>query len=251
MSSNELIRAQPWTAGILLAATVGGWLLLLWAAMDMGSPLMQLTMPRSAWTIHNAMAVFAMWIVMMVAMMLPSAAPMVLSFATLNRRSGKGGRTSLFIAAYLALWGAFGGVATLAQWTLQSFGLITPMIVSTSAVLSAVLLLIAGVFQFSPLKRTCLRACRSPLGFLMSEWCDGLVGAWRMGIRHGLYCLGCCCALMLLLFVGGAMNLAWIAALAGLVGIEKLAPKGELVAHILGAILIGAGVARLASASLA
>jgi len=251
MSSQELIRARPWTAGALLAATVGGWLLLLWGAIDMGSPMMQLTMPLSVWTVHNWVAVFAMWAVMMGAMMLPSAAPMMLSFATLNRKRDERARTLLFGAAYVALWAAFGGVATLAQWVLQSFGLVTPMIVSTSAMLSAALLLIAGVFQFSPLKRACLRACRSPLGFLMSDWRDGLTGAWRMGIRHGLYCLGCCWALMLLLFVGGAMNLPWIAALACLVAIEKLAPRGELVAQILGGVLIGAGVVRLAWTSLA
>ena len=229
-----------------MAATVAGWLLLLWGAIDMGSPLMQLTMPRSPWTIDNWVAVFVMWAVMMGAMMLPSAGPMMLSFATLNRKRGEGARSVLFGAAYVALWAAFGGVATLAQWALQSFGLVTPMIVSTSALLSAALLLTAGVFQFSRLKRACLRSCRSPLGFLMSDWRDGLTGAWRMGLRHGLYCLGCCWALMLLLFVGGAMNLPWIAALACLVAIEKLAPRGDLVAQILGSMLIGAGVVRLA-----
>ena len=245
------IRTQPWTAGSLLIATVAGWLLLLWGAIDMGSPMMLLTMPRSVWTIDNWLAVFAMWAVMMAAMMLPSAAPMMLSFATLNRKRDEAARTLLFGTAYIVLWLAFGAAAALAQWALQSFGLITPMIVSTSAVLSAALLLIAGVFQFSPLKRTCLRACRSPIGFLMSDWRDGLSGAWRMGMRHGLYCLGCCWALMLLLFVGGAMNLPWIAALACLVAIEKLAPRGELVAQILGGVLIAAGVVRLAWASLA
>ena len=118
------------------------------------------------------------------------------------------------------------------------------MIVSMSSVLSGALLLIAGIFQFSRLKHACLRACRSPLGFLMSDWRGGLWGAWHMGIRHGLYCLGCCCALMALLFVGGVMNLLWIAALAGLVAIEKLAPKEEVVAQLLGGV-IGVGVVRL------
>jgi predicted metal-binding membrane protein len=123
---------------------------------------------------------------------------------------------------------------------------VSPMIVSKSSVLSGALLLIAGVFQFSRLKHACLRACRSPLGFLMSDWRDGLWGAWRMGIRHGVYCLGCCWALMALLFVGGVMNLLWIAALAGLVAIEKLAPRGEAVAQLLGGVMIGLGVVRLA-----
>jgi predicted metal-binding membrane protein len=137
-------------------------------------------------------------------------------------------------------------MAVTAQWALQSFGLLSPMIVSTSAWLTGVLLLIAGVFQFTPLKHACLRACRSPLGFLMSEWREGLAGAWRMGMRHGLYCLGCCWALMALLFVGGVMNILWIAALAALVAIEKLAPKGEQVAQLLGFLLIGAGILTLA-----
>jgi predicted metal-binding membrane protein len=119
------------------------------------------------------------------------------------------------------------------------------MIVSMSSVLSGALLLIAGIFQFSRLKHACLRACRSPLGFLMSDWRDGLWGAWHMGIRHGLYCLGCCWALMALLFVGGVMNLLWIAALAGLVTMEKLTPKGEVIAQVLGGVMIGVGVVRL------
>jgi predicted metal-binding membrane protein len=101
------------------------------------------------------------------------------------------------------------------------------------------------LFQFTPLKHACLRACRSPLGFLMSDWNDGLLGAWRMGIRHGLYCLGCCWALMALLFVGGVMNILWVAALAALVAVEKLAPRGRQVARVLGCFIIGAGILRL------
>ena len=212
----------------------------------MDSPAVQLMMPMSAWSVANWLAVFTMWTVMMAAMMLPSAAPMVLCFAALNRRRNEGARTLLFVAAYLALWAAFGGAAAAAQWALQSIGWVSPMIVSTSSVLSAALLLIAGVFQFSRLKHACLRACRSPLGFLMSDWRDGLWGAWRMGVRHGLYCLGCCWALMALLFVGGVMNLLWIGALAGLVAMEKLAPKGEVAAQVLGGLMIGVGVVRLA-----
>jgi predicted metal-binding membrane protein len=142
------------------------------------------------------------------------------------------------------LWTAFSGAAAATQWLLQSAGLVSPIILSVSSVLSGALLLIAGIFQLSRLKHACLRACRSPLGFLMSDWRDGLLGAWCMGIRHGVYCLGCCWALMVLLFLGGVMNLLWIAALAGLVAIEKLAPKGELVAQVLGGAMIGAGVAR-------
>jgi predicted metal-binding membrane protein len=201
-------------------------------------------MPASAWSLANWLAVFTMWTVMMAAMMLPSAVPMILCFAALNRRRSEGARTFLFLAAYLTVWTAFSGTAAMAQWALQSMGWLSPMIVSMSSVLSAALLLIAGVFQFSGLKRACLHACRSPLGFLMSDWREGLLGAWRMGIRHGLYCLGCCWSLMALLFVGGVMNLLWVAALAGLVAIEKLAPKGEAVARVLGGVMISMGAMR-------
>jgi predicted metal-binding membrane protein len=241
----RLIRIQPWTAAGIWAAALACWLLLLWGALDMASPVMQLTMPLSAWSLSNCAAVFAMWVVMMAAMMLPSATPIVLSFAALNRKRAERARTLLFISAYLALWATFGGAATMIQWALQSLGWITPMVVSTSAALSVTLLLIAGAFQFSPLKRACLRACRSPLGFLLSDWREGLAGAWHMGLRHGFYCLGCCWALMTLLFVGGAMNLPWIVALASLVAIEKLAPRGQLIAQALGGVLIGAVVIRL------
>jgi predicted metal-binding membrane protein len=244
-SSRDLVRAHPWTAAGVWGATLGAWLLLLWGATNMDSPAAQLMMPMSAWSLANWLAVFVMWTVMMAAMMLPSAAPMILCFAALNRRRNEGAKTFVFVAAYLALWTAFSAAATVAQWALQSAGWVSPMIVSMSFVLNGALLLIAGLFQFTPLKHACLRVCRSPLGFLMNDWRDGLWGAWLMGIRHGLSCLGCCWALMALLFVGGVMNLLWIAALAGLVAIEKLAPKGESIAHVLGAAMICVGLAKL------
>jgi predicted metal-binding membrane protein len=216
--------------------------LLLWGATNMHSPVAELMMPMSpTWSLANWLAVFVMWSVMMAAMMLPSATPMMLSFAALNRKRGEGARSLYFVAAYLVLWTAFGAVATTAQWALQSIDLLSPMIVSTSAAFSGALLVIAGLFEFTPLKHTCLRACRSPLGFLMSDWNDGLWGAWRMGIRHGLYCIGCCW----LLFVGGVVNILWIAALAALVAVEKLAPKRVQVARVLGCFIIGAGILRL------
>jgi predicted metal-binding membrane protein len=250
-SPRSLVFAPSWTVAAILAATLGCWLLLFWGATHMDSPAARLTMPMFDWSLANWLAVFIMWAVMMAAMMLPSAAPMVLCFGELNRRRGETIRTLLFVAAYLALWIAFSGAATVSQWALQAIGWISPMIVSRSSVLSVGLLLIAGVFQFSRIKLACLRACRSPLGFLMSDWRDGLWGAWRMGMRHGLYCLTCCWALMALLFVGGAMNLLWIAALTCLVAIEKLAPKGEWVARMLGVAMIGAGAAKWIWASLA
>jgi predicted metal-binding membrane protein len=244
-SLRDTIRAQASSGLIVWIPAFAGWLLLYWGATNMDSPAAQLTMPMSGWSAANWFAVLIMWAVMMAAMMLPAAMPMVSVFGTLNRSRGEAGRTVVFVSGYLALWAAFGAAATAAQWALQTSGLLSPMIVSMSPVLSAALLVIAGAFQFTPLKHACLRACRSPLGFLMTDWRDGLWGAARMGVRHGLYCLGCCWALMALLFVGGAMNLLWIAALTLLVAMEKLAPKGDILAKALGALMIGAGAARL------
>jgi len=244
-SLRDAIRA-PATSGLIVwLPALAGWLVLYWGATNMDSPAAQLTMPMSEWSAENWLAVFIMWAIMMAAMMLPTATPMVSVFGTLNKSRGEARRTVAFVAGYVALWTAFGAAATAAQWALQASGLLSPMIVSMSPVLSAALLMIAGAFQFSPLKHACLRACRSPLGFLLTDWRDGLWGAARMGIRHGLYCLGCCWALMALLFVGGAMNLLWIAALTLLVAMEKLAPKGDILAKALGAFMIGAGAARL------
>jgi predicted metal-binding membrane protein len=244
-SLRDAIRAQASSGLIVWLPALAGWLLLYWGASNMDSPVAQLTMPMSDWSGVNWLAVLIMWAVMMAAMMLPTAMPMVSVFASLNRTRGEAGRTAAFVAGYLALWTAFGAAATAAQWVLQTRGLLSPMIVSMSPVLSAALLAIAGIFQFTPLKQACLRACRSPLGFLLTDWRDGLWGAARMGVRHGLYCLGCCWALMALLFVGGAMNLLWIAALTLLVAMEKFALKGDILAKALGALMIGAGAARL------
>jgi predicted metal-binding membrane protein len=244
-SLRDTIRTQASSGLIVWIPALAGWLLLYWGATNMDSPAAQLTMPMSDWSVANWAAVFIMWAVMMAAMMLPTAMPMVSVFGTLNKSRGEAGRTAAFVAGYLALWTAFGLAATAAQWALQRNGLLSPMIVSVSPALSGALLMIAGVFQFTPLKHACLRACRAPLGFLLTDWRDGLWGASRMGIRHGLYCLGCCWALMALLFLGGAMNLLWIAALTLLVAMEKLAPKGDFLAKALGALMIGAGAARL------
>jgi predicted metal-binding membrane protein len=244
-SRRDAIREQAQSGLIVWIPALAGWLLLYWGATNMGSPTAQLTMPMSDWSAANWVAVFIMWAVMMAAMMLPTAMPMVSVFGALSRRRGEARRTIAFVAGYLALWMAFGAAATVAQWALQTSGFLSPMIVSMSPVLSGTLLMVAGVFQFSPLKHVCLRACRTPLGFLLTDWRDGLWGAARMGIRHGLYCLGCCWALMVLLFVGGAMNLLWIAALTLLVAMEKLAPKGDILAKALGALMIGVGAARL------
>jgi predicted metal-binding membrane protein len=229
-----------------LALSLVAWMLLVWLAFDMGHPIAQLTMPMSArWTAANLFAIFVMWAVMMVAMMLPSALPMIRTFAALSSKRGERIRVQAFVAAYLVVWAAFSFAATGVQWTLQAAGWLNPMIVSTSTALNATLLLIAGVYQFTPLKHVCLAKCRTPVGFLLGEWRPGVGGGFAMGLRHGSFCVGCCWVLMALLFVGGVMNLAWIAALSVAIAIEKLFPSGERLSHWLGAALIVAGIVRL------
>ena len=241
-----LLVRQPRRAIGILGFALIAWALLAWLAIDMSHPLARLTMPGSPdWSIANGLAILAMWAVMMAAMMLPSALPMVLTFVDLSRRGGEAGRGHAFVAAYLAIWFVFSAAATVAQWVLQRAGWVDPMIVSTSTTLTAALLLIAGLYQFSPLKRMCLSRCRTPLGFLLGEWRPGVAGAFVMGVRHGLFCVGCCWALMALLFVGGVMNLAWVAALSVAVALEKLLPGGERLAGLLGVALIALGLARL------
>jgi predicted metal-binding membrane protein len=186
-----------------------------------------------------------MWWVMMVAMMLPSAAPMVLLFATVNRNARAKGQayvpTGIFVAGYLAAWGGFSFVATALQWGLEGMALVTPMMKVSSAYFGGALLIGAGIYQLTPLKQACLRHCRSPLDFLMHHWRRGPLGAFRMGLGHGLFCLGCCWVLMALLFYGGVMNLWWIAGLALYVMIEKFAPFGHRVGQFTGFLLIAWG----------
>lgn len=238
-------RNRLWVWG-LLALVLMGWAFLTWTVLDMGHPLVQLMMPlSSSWSVASAAAILAMWAIMMAAMMLPSALPMLLQFVDLSRRNGEAARGRAFVGAYLLVWLVFSMAATALQWGLQSVGWIDMMAASRSAWLTAALLLLAGVYQFSPLKQACLARCRTPIGFLLGEWRPGTRGALVMGLHHGLFCLGCCWALMALLFVGGVMNLAWVAALAIVVALEKLLPRGARLAAGMGLVLIGAGVFRL------
>jgi len=199
-----------------------------------------------SWAPLDALLVFAMWTAMMAAMMLPGTAPMTAAFAAINRRRRARGAphvaTAVFVAGYLVVWTGVSIAATALQWLLQSFGLITTMAESSSHFLSAALFLAAGLYQFSALKQRCLSLCRSPDGFILSEWRDGALGAAVMGLRHGLFCLGCCAALMALLFAVAVMDLRWVAALAALVTAEKLVPGAR---HW----RLGIGAASLAAAA--
>ena len=214
-----------------------------------------MAMPAMAtWTSTELLTLVAMWMVMMIAMMVPSAAPIVLMFTALERKQPIGaapvGRGGLFLLGYLCVWILFSVVAAAAQWALHAVALMSPMMMTTSPILGGLLLIAAGAFQWTPLKRACLATCRSPIGFLMGEWRDGLRGAVAMGLRHGAICLGCCWLLMALLFVAGVMNLLWVAAIAAFVLVEKAFPRGEAIARGAGVLLVVAGLLMLTRSSI-
>jgi len=204
------------------------------------------------WTTAEFALTFAMWCVMMAGMMLPSASPMILTFATVNRRKRERAQpfipASVFTAGYLLAWGAFSLAATLAQWGLERAALLLPAMNTGSAVAGGSFFLAAGIYQWTPLKQACLIKCRSPLDFVINGWRDGWMGALRMGVEHGVYCIGCCAALMLLLFAGGVMNLLWVASVAAFVFAEKLFPGGERIARASGVLMAVVGGYLLASA---
>jgi predicted metal-binding membrane protein len=190
---------------------------------------------------------------MMVAMMLPGAAPMVLLYARVMRKAESDpGAARVGIAAfasgYLAVWILFSLFAVFLQFGLERIGVMSAMMSLSRAHLAAGFLIAAGLYQLTPLKSACLIHCRGPAAFLAAHWRAGISGAFRMGLAHGAYCLGCCAVLMLLLFVGGVMNLVWIAGLTLLVAVEKLAPFGAVVARAMGAVLIVGGLTLLAVA---
>ena len=239
-------------AGLSAVVALSWAYLLTGAGMDMHQmDGMLMPMAGPEWTLRAFGVTLLMWAVMMAAMMLPSAGPTILLHATISARSrAKGGRaasTGVFAAGYLAVWSAFSLAAVLLQFALDQAALISPMMQVTSVALAGAVLVLAGVYQWTPLKQACLRHCRSPLEFLSTQWRPGNRGAFAMGLRHGAYCLGCCWVLMLLLFVGGVMNLAWIAGLALFVLIEKLAPAGHWAGKLAGLALVGWGAATLAS----
>ncbi len=234
----------------LAAITALAWVYVLQFASSMtGMNInnMEMSMPTTqAWRSGDILLTFLMWVVMMVAMMTPSATPMILMFAGVNRQRQADQTpipaTIVFLLGYLMVWGSFSAGATLVQWGLHSAALLSPETISVSPVLGGILLILAGVYQFTPLKRVCLSQCRTPLGFLMTEWREGTRGALIMGARHGIYCIGCCWLLMTLLFVAGVMNLIWVALIAGYVLVEKVVPAGPWVSHTIGLLAVGWGV---------
>lgn len=211
----------------------------------------------TAWDLAHATLMLLMWWTMMIAMMLPSAAPFILLHARVTARAMGGpeprrdlGSSMIFLSGYLLVWLGFSVLATAIQWVLEASGLLDGIFMwSRNAWLSGCLLIATGLYQLTPIKAVCLSHCRSPVTYLSSHWKNGSLGALAMGLAHGAYCLGCCWLLMALLFVGGAMNLVWIAGLSIIVLIEKLAPAGLHLGRTLGMLLVAVGIIVMAGAS--
>lgn len=204
------------------------------------------------WGAREALAAFAMWLVMTGAMMLPLVTPWILLLSGASRekdpRPAPFGAAGFFLLGYLAVWAGYGALATLGQWALHEAALLSPMSVAMSPLLGGALLLAAGVYQWTPLRDACLAHCRSPMGFFLSSWRTGHRGASTMGFRHGLYCVGCCFALMALSFVFGVMDLLWMAGLTAFLLLEKGTSWGRRLGRAGGLLLAGLGLWMLASA---
>ena len=243
----------------MIAALAWAYVLWLAADMDMGGMDMSgfrmvpagigMMAPAAApWTGVEFTLVFVMWAVMMIGMMAPSAAPMILLYARVGRQGKSAGKplaaTGWFVGGYFLAWVGFSLAATLVQWVLERAALLDSRMASANLLLGGVVLIAAGVYQWTPIKNACLAQCQTPFRFLMSHggFRSTVPGCLRLGLLHGTYCIGCCWVLMALLFVVGVMNVLWIAALALLVLLEKLTPWGRSVARIAGVACIAAGV---------
>lgn len=266
-----MLRRDRWIVLASLAAiTILAWLYLAWlnavpslmpmpeapaamemSGMDMGAMAVAPASPPPTWSTTGVALLFAMWAVMMIGMMTPSIAPMILLYARVAR-SAEAQRKPFassvwFMAGYVLAWTLFAVLATAGHLALDAARMLTPMMAAASPPVGAALLILAGVYQWTPLKDVCLAQCQSPLQFIQRHggFRGDPGGAIRLGLRHGLYCIGCCWPLMLLLFLGGVMNLLWIAALAAVVLSEKVLPFGRLFARIAGAMMIAAALALL------
>jgi len=261
-----LTRERVVVAAALAAITLLAWAYVLWLAAHMNTlmpaPAMDMSgmgdMPGMdmsammqpafvAWTLPHFLFMFGMWAVMMVGMMTPSAAPMILIYAQVAHQAATLGKSFVssawFASGYLLAWTAFALLATLAQWGLERAALLSPMMASSSHIFGGVVLIAAGLFQWTPVKQACLAHCRAPLSFVQQHggFKPDISGALRLGALHGAYCVGCCWALMALLFVGGVMNVLWIAGLMIFVLAEKIIPGARYFSRIAGLIAIAAG----------
>lgn len=220
------------------------WMYIFHLSSLMSSDFMEgMTMPQMwEWSFKDFSANFAMWSVMMIAMMLPSATPMILIFSNVNKKRNEHGNefvpTWIFVSSYITLWIAFSLFATIVQWFLHHFALLSDGLRIISPSISGLLLISAGVYQFTSVKYACLKNCQSPLGFIWGNWRYGKQGALSMGLKHGLYCIGCCWVLMILLFLVGIMNILWIAVISIFIFIEKIIARGRLLSYFSGSILV-------------
>ena len=251
-TTSTVSRHRVFVLGALAGVVALAWGYLLYlilgrpmTGMDAGMTAM---MALPSWNAGYYLATLTMWMVMMAGMMLPSAAPTILLFDALHPRAGPAGRgshasTALFAAGYLVAWTVFSVAATTAQWGLSASGLLSATMAGSSPTFAGLLLLAAGAYQLSPWKSACLGQCRSPAEFLVRHRREGSLGALVTGLQHGAYCIGCCWALMVLLFAFGVMNLLWVAVLAVFVLIEKLTPAGALIGRVGAVVMISAGAA--------
>jgi predicted metal-binding membrane protein len=261
-ASFELLfrRDRRIVVGALIVLTVLAWGYLIWLAQNM--PMTGTSIPETpgmnmsaaltpmlrAWSASDFTFIFLMWAIMMVGMMTPSATPMILIYARVARQAAQESRpiaaTAWFVSGYLLSWSAFSFAAAIAQAALARVAWRTPMMVAASGKVGAIVLIVAGIYQFTPLKYNCLSQCQSPFAFIQANggFRRGMVASIQLGMRHGAYCVGCCWALMALLFVGGVMNILWVAAIAIFVLIEKVTPAGEAIARVAGAGLALAGI---------
>jgi predicted metal-binding membrane protein len=238
------IRERLVLWGGIAAVTALAWIYLLRAPMPSMDAMAMATMPMAHhWSIGDASLTFIMWAIMMVAMMMPSATPMLSMYERVasTRENPRAHQVWVFAAGYVAVWTGFSLVATALQFALQESAIISEDLRATP-IAAGIILVVAGIYQLTPVKNICLTRCRTPVGFLMLNWRDGSAGAFSMGLKHGALCMGCCWMLMALLFVAGVMNLAWVAAISALVLIEKAAPRGGTLAAVAGILMIAAGV---------
>lgn len=246
-SPDDQVRAGRLAVGAGIAAVAAvSWAYLVymaWGMANMEAVADSLLMPSMMnWGGADLLRVFFMWSVMMAAMMLPSAMPLLMLIARINfgrfARRRAAVATGIFGLGYIAVWIAFSLVATLAQWGLLEARLVSPMMHSASPFLSAALFAAAGAYEFTPLKHACLARCRSPLSVIMTQWREGLAAAFSLGLRQGVFCAGCCWLLMALLFVFGVMNLIWIAALSVLILLQKLVQQPRWFSRATGTVLL-------------
>jgi predicted metal-binding membrane protein len=237
--------ALPARDKLILFAALTALVALAWAYLWL-APMPMPATSGGLRTLDYLVLTFLMWFVMMVGMMVPSVVPTVLLFDRVARRGsqqGMLGRTVPFVLGYLTAWLGFSVIATLAQVELIAAGWIDDMGVSTQPLTTAAVLLGIGIYQWLPAKRACLGHCQGPVQYLVSAYRPGASGAWRMGLGHGLYCLGCCWTLMLLLFIGGVMNLLWVAVIAGVVFVEKLLARVQWLRPAIGIVALVGGLA--------